>query len=148
MKEITKYRLQVLMSKFKDSYINSQNELILIPKFNLYFRLEDVETVQDLEVKVIAWLSKSASNFNYYEQAWRNRKFEKELRDKLNWFLGTKFNSFEWNYLYSVYGNMVNKMKLYEFVESNFDLTAPEHVKEIKKQYDLLVVERGLKVYE
>lgn len=136
------------MSKFKDSYINSQNELILIPKFNIYFRLDDVETVQDLEVKVIAWLSKSACNFNYYEQEWRNRKFEKELRDKLNSFLGTKFNSFEWNYLYSIYGIMVNKMKLYEFVESNFDLTTEEHKKVLKEQHDLLVVERGMKVYE
>lgn len=136
------------MVLFKDSYINSQNELILIPNFNIYFRLDDVETVQDLEAKVIAWLSKSACNFNYYEQEWRNRKFERKLRSNINEFLDVHFNSFEWNYLYSIYGNMVNKNGLYEFVENNFDLTTEEHKKGLKEQHDLLVVERGIKVYD
>ena len=134
------------MVLFKDSYINSQNELILIPNFNIYFRLDDVETVQDLEAKVIAWLS--ACNFNYYEQEWRNRKFERKLRSNINEFLDVHFNSFEWNYLYSIYGNMVNKNGLYEFVENNFDLTTEEHKKGLKEQHDLLVVERGIKVYD
>lgn len=148
MREITRFKLSQLMVLFKDSYINSQNELILIPNFNIYFRLDDVETVQDLEAKVIAWLSKSACNFNYYEQEWRNRKFERKLRSNINEFLDVHFNSFEWNYLYSIYGNMVNKNGLYEFVENNFDLTTEEHKKGLKEQHDLLVVERGIKVYD
>ena len=148
MNEITRIKLQQFMFLFKDSYINSENELIVIPKFNLYFRLEDVETEVDLKAKVIAWLSKSACHFNWYQQEWRNRKFEKELRDNINYFLGTKFNSLEMDYLYGIYGNMISKEKLYEFIESGCDLTTEEHKQGLKRLYDLLVTERGAKVYE
>lgn len=144
----TRIKLQQFMYLFKDSYINSQNELIVIPKFNLYFRLEDVETPTDLYAKIIAWLSKSACNFNYYQQEWRNKKFEKELRGNINQFLGTKFNSLEMDYLYTIYGNMINKEKLYKFIENGFSLSTEEHTNGLKYLDDLLVKERGIKVYE
>lgn len=148
MEDITKIKLKQFMYLFKYSYINSENELIVIPKFNLFFRLEDVETLTDLYAKIIAWLSKSACNFNYYQEEWRNKKIEKMLRDNINCFLGTKFNSLEMDYLYCIYGNMINKEKLYEFIENDFSLSTEEHTKGLKHLYDLLVKERGIKVYE
>lgn len=137
--------LERLMFLFDRSFINSQNELILVPKFNLYFRLEDVNTINDLKAKLIAWASKSACNFNYYFQEWRNKKYEKEIRYKMNEFLGVEFNNIQYMFIYQIFGNMVDKEKLYEWLGNNLDFNKLD-LEEYNKTYNLLVNERGFKV--
>ncbi len=45
---MTDYVFEV-MKQFPGSFINHNNELILIPKVNLYIRLEDVNTPTELK---------------------------------------------------------------------------------------------------
>ena len=116
-----KREIQRLMWEFPSSYINGANELILVPKFNIHFRLEDVETINDLHKKVIAWLSRSCAKFNCYSQEWRNAKFEKEFRASINDFLETDFTNIQWDYIYCELGNNANPELLNKFVESKFD---------------------------
>lgn len=137
--------LERLMFLFDRSFINSQNELILVPKLNLYFRLEDVNTINDLKAKLIAWVSRSACNLNYYFQEWRNKKYEKDIRYKMNEFLGVEFNNIQYMFIYQIFGNMVNKEKLYEWLGNNLDFNKLD-LEEYNKTYNLLVNERGFKV--
>lgn len=148
MNKDTKDKVQTLMRLFQNSFINSSNELILVPKFNLYFRLEDVENEVDLKAKAIAWLSRYACNGNLYRQQWLNVKLEKYIRDNLNTFLGIKLNSIQWRYIYIIFGNMIRKNELDGWIKSGCDFAIFEQSKEYQDMYNLLVNERGVKVYE
>lgn len=148
MNKDTQDKVQTLMRLFDKSFINRENELILVPEFNLYFRLEDVENEVDLKAKAVAWLSKYASDCNLYRQVWRNIALEKSIRDRLNTFLGIKLNSIQWRYIYTIFGNMIRKNKLDEWIKGGCDFTIFEQRKEYQDMYDLLVNERGIKVYE
>ena len=142
-KELQK-EIQRLMYEFPDSFINGEDELILVPKFNIYFRLEDVETINDLHKKVIAWLSRSCAKFNCYSQEWRNAKFEKEFRASINDFLETDFTNIQWDYIYCELGNNVNPELLNKFVESKFDFNIFNQ-EDYQKYRNLLIEERGQK---
>ena len=43
---------------FPKAFINNSNEIILEPKNNVYFRLDDVKTEFDFKCKMFAWLSR------------------------------------------------------------------------------------------
>lgn len=47
-----------LMTAFNGSFINCNNELILIPKFNVYIPLDTIETENDLKVALCERLSR------------------------------------------------------------------------------------------
>ena len=117
-----------LMKLFDGSFINSHNELILIPKTNLYFRLEDIETLLDLKCKVIAWCSRHACKTPYCRVQWRNEKYQAEVRMRINNFLGVDFNADEWMLIYTYLGNDIKRKLCEKFVESGFNL---EVIKEI-----------------
>lgn len=87
MKEV-----QRLMGLFEGSFINSNNELILVPKTNLYFRLDDVKTDKDLKRKVIAWCSRDACKAQYCRVEWRNEQYRKYVREQINKFLGVNYD--------------------------------------------------------
>lgn len=107
--EARDFHIKRLMELFPDSFINDINELILIPKHNVYFRLDDVETYLDITYKLLAWVSRDATKSQYYNQNWRNIKFYKELQEKLNTYLNKKLSNYEWYYIYQQFGNGVNE---------------------------------------
>ncbi|MGN0961299.1 MAG: hypothetical protein ACI4PF_03780 [Christensenellales bacterium] len=113
--------IQKLMKLFPNSFINQNKELILVPKTNLYFRLEDVRTKEDLYFKVIAWCSRSACKQMPYYQDWRNKKYQEMVRNNLNTFLGTNFSKDEWMDIYTKFGNGCNEEKCREFIKNNFN---------------------------
>lgn len=73
-------------------FINYNFELIVEPKNNIYFRLEDVETERDLKIKVLSWLSRpSCKGVSPYYQ----KKFEQSLMTTLGLLLdGTKWKRY------------------------------------------------------
>lgn len=111
-----------LMKLFNGSFINSHNELILVPKTNLYFRLEDTETVLDLKCKVIAWCSRHACKTPYCRVEWRNKAYQASVREKINMFLGVKFNLDEWDLIYTYLGNDIRRELCEKFIESGYNL--------------------------
>lgn len=114
--------VQRLMQLFEGSFINSHNELILVPKTNLYFRLEDIATDKDLKCKVIAWCSRAACKSMPYRVQWRNEQYWKSVRDKINAFLGTNFSAEERLYIYTYLGNDIHRSLCEKFIDSGYDL--------------------------
>lgn len=116
MDEELKRLLDIISEISPKSFINRNNELIVVPKDNIYFRLEDINTDMDLKCKVIAWLSrpscKGVSNY-----------WQKRVRDIFNRFLGTNFNKDEMMEIYTYLGNDVNRTLCVRFIESNYDIS-------------------------
>ena len=108
--------IQELMQIFDGSYINENNELILCPKTNLYFRLEDVTNVEDLCYKIVAWCSRDASKSMPYQTQWRNKKYREYVRNNINEYLGTNFTETEWLDIYCKYGCGCNKDDCIKFI--------------------------------
>lgn len=44
--------IKLALQVFPNSFINRNNEVILIPKFNVYIQLDDVKTNEDFKVKL------------------------------------------------------------------------------------------------
>nr|WP_301290396.1 hypothetical protein [Paenibacillus sp. 1781tsa1] len=97
-------------------FINSKFELIIEPKNNIYFLLEDVETDFDLKRKVLAWLSRpSCKGVSLY--------WQKRFRAIVNEYLETNFTFEEMNEIYTYLGNDCKRKKTTKFIESGYDMT-------------------------
>ena len=110
-----------LIELFDNAFINKNYEIILVPKTNLYFLLENVKTVEDLYFKVIAWCSRSACKQQPYHDKWKNEQYRKMVRENINTFLGVDFTQDEWMDIYTKFGNGCNEGKCREFIRNNFD---------------------------
>lgn len=100
---------------FPKAFINRQNELIIEPKNNIYFRLEDVENELDFKCKVIAWLSRpSCKGVSLY--------WQRKIRKGLNELLETNFTEEEMSQIYTRLGNDVNRPLCISFIQSDYDL--------------------------
>ncbi|MGE6627845.1 hypothetical protein [Bacillus pumilus] len=97
-------------------FINHNNELILVPTKNIYFRLENVKTDLDLKCKVLAWLSRpSCKGVGHY--------WQKRVLQIFNEFLGTNFSKEEMDKVYTHLGNDVNRELSVSFIESGYNLS-------------------------
>ncbi len=110
------------MSIFNKSFINYRNELILIPKTNLYFSLNNVENELDLKCKVLEWCSRDAYKSMPYSTDRRNRMYQDDVRGNINIFLKTNFARNDMELIYSKLGNGVNHELTIKFVQSNYDM--------------------------
>jgi len=98
------------------SFINSRNELILEPKNNIYFQLEDVKSELDFKCKVIAWLSRpSCKGVSEY--------WQKKILAMVNELLGTNFTKDQISDVYTRLGNDCNRKLCVEFIESGYNLS-------------------------
>lgn len=104
---------------FPKAFINMRYELILEPKNNIYFRLEDVETELDFKCKMIAWLSRpSCKGVSVY--------WQKKILKGLNEFLETEFSHEDMTEIYTRLGNDTHRKLTIKFIESNYDLSVLE----------------------
>ena len=101
---------------FPKSFVNHHNELIIEPKNNIYFRLEDVENELDFKCKVIAWLSRpSCKGVSVY--------WQRKIRKGFNELLGTNFSEEEMSQIYTYLGNDVKRTLSIAFIQSGYDLS-------------------------
>ena len=104
-----------LMKIFPGSFINHQLELILIPKYNIYFRMDNVETVEELKCKVLEYLSRpSCKGVRSSEQ--------KLFRGRVNSFLETSFGEEDMVTIYTCLGNSCDRERTIAFIRGGFDL--------------------------
>jgi len=75
---------QALLDSFPGSFINDRNEFIAHRKSNAYFLLDDCEYPEDIDCKVLEWLSRSASKGMPYHQEWRNKEYRKNMLNCIN----------------------------------------------------------------
>ncbi len=110
--------LQRLFRAFPGSFINSNLEFIADPETNQYFSLKDCETKEDIEVKILHWLSRAACKTQPYQSGVMNRKFHKKMQDCINTYLDTSFSESDFYDIYQKYGNGLNHEEALEFVRS------------------------------
>lgn len=98
------------------SFVNKSNELIIEPKHNIYFRLEDVKSKLDFKCKVLAWLSRpSIKGVSDY--------WQKKILQIVNELLGTDFTKDDMCEIYTSLGNDCNRKLCEAFIRSGYDLS-------------------------
>ncbi len=113
--ELVKEFVGIVQRHSPRCFINTRFELIVEPKNNIYFLLEDIETELDLQCKVIAWLSRpSCKGVGDY--------WQKRIRGIINEYLDTNFTFEEMGEIYTYLGNDCNRSKCIRFIESDYDL--------------------------
>lgn len=110
-----------LLHAFPNSFINERGEFIAHERTNQYIILNDCETPQEIECKVLEWFSRPAYKTEPYSQEWRNKKFHEFMRNGINTFLDTSFSEEEMCTIYTKLGNRINHQKTIKFIESDYD---------------------------
>lgn len=107
------------LNTFPKSFINRSNEIILEPRNNVYFRLDEVDTELDFKCKMFAWVSRPiAKSLNRY---WSPR-----VLSCFNQLMGTNFTRDEMYDIYDRLGNDINRKLTIRFIESGYDLSILE----------------------
>lgn len=114
--------VKLAMQSFPNSFINHNNELILIPKSNVYILLDDVETDEGLKVKLCEWLSRDCCCALRYSQQKRLERYWQDNTNAFNQICGTNFTIEQMNHIYTYLGNGVNHELTKRFVNGGFDL--------------------------
>ena len=114
--ELTKKFVAIARKYSPSCFINTSFELIIEPKNNIYFRLEDIETELDFKCKVIAWLSRPSCKG--VSKAW-----QKKFRAIVNEYLETDFSEDDMHEIYTYLGNDCNRQKTIKFIESDYDFS-------------------------
>ena len=114
---------ELLIESFPNSFINEHNEFIAHKQSNEYFRLDDCEYPEDIECKVLEWLSRAAYKSQWYSTHCRNEKFRRFMRNGINDFLDTDFSEEEFGIIYEKLGNAINHDLTMKFVQSGYDFS-------------------------
>lgn len=106
---------------FDKAFINEHQELVVCPKTNLYFRIDNVNSKEDFIYKIFAWCSRDASKS---EPFGRNKKmneaYRATLRNGLNEFLCLEWDEGQWLDIYSDYGNGIHEEECRKFIRYLF----------------------------
>ena len=114
-------RLRLLWD-FEGSFFNQQDEFIAHRYSNTYFIFRNCETEEDVNCKVLEWLSRAAHKGIPYNQEWRNKKFRQFMLDGINMFLHTNFSFDDMETIYTYLGNACNHERTLKFVRSGYDM--------------------------
>ncbi len=114
------------------SFINHNNEIIIIPKFNVYTLLDDVETDDDFKVKLCEWFSRDCCCALRYRYTKRLEKYYEDNIKFFNYICGTNFTKEDMNLIYTYLGNGIKHKLAQEFVKSGFNLLLIENYKRNK----------------
>lgn len=107
--------VQKALRAFDKSFINANNEIILEPRNNVYFRLDGVNDELDFKCKMFAWVSRPiAKGLNKY---WAPRVLQ-----SFNKFMGTNFSREDMYEIYDRLGNDVNRKLTLNFIASKYDM--------------------------
>lgn len=112
-----------LLADFENSFFNQRDEFIAHRYSNTYFIFSNCESEEDVNCKVLEWLSRSAHKGIPYSQEWRNKKFRKFMLDGINMFLHTDFTFDDMEIIYTYLGNACDHNKTLEFVRSGYDMS-------------------------
>lgn len=96
-------------------YINKHRECIIEPKHNIYLSLVGVHCRNDLDNKVISWLSRPS-----YKDI--PKKISEHCLSGVNKFLGTSFSKDDIMKVYTAFGNDANSFYRRKFVNHRFDM--------------------------
>lgn len=111
-----------LMILFDESFINYRNELILVPRTNLYISLNNINKEIDLKYKIIEDFSRDAYKSMYFDSIAENIEYHDYVIERINEYLGTDFDETDMELIYTKLGYGVHRDLTIKFVESNYDM--------------------------
>lgn len=111
-----------IMACFPQSFINYKGEFIAHARSNTYLVLDNCETLEDLQCKVLEWFSRAAHKTQPYRSQKSNADFHSFILAGINEFLGTRFDIRDMDLIYTHLGNAVNHDLTVRFVRSGYDL--------------------------
>lgn len=114
--------LYYLKFLFPGSFVNKNNELILIPETNLYIILSDCHTKLQLFAKVLEWCSRDSCFSLHYMVMKINKLYWKQNRKALNSFFDQNWSHEDMSLIYETLGCHINPTLTKQFIESGFDL--------------------------
>ena len=114
--------VQKAMKLLPGSYINANNELILIPKFNVYILLNDVKSNYDFKAKLCEWFSRDCCKTLRYSQPKRLNRYYQHNTDVFNDICDTNFTVDDMEVVYTYLGNGINSELSKLFVVDGFNL--------------------------
>lgn len=116
--------LQKLFRAFPNSIINHSLEFVadVNPRVNSYFRLSDCDSEEDVQAKVLEWLSRDAYKSTHYRTNKKNEEVHKYHLNGINSFLGTEFTPEDVAVIYQELGNCINHKKTLEFIRSGYKM--------------------------
>lgn len=100
---------------FPKAFINPNDEIILVPRYNLYFRLDNVDSELVFKCKMFEWLSRSIAK-GLPTRAANN------VLGSFNYLLDTRFTRKEMETIYDRLGNGVNRILCIRFIKSGYDM--------------------------
>lgn len=111
-----------LLEIFPNSFVNENQEFIAVPKTNLYFILENCNSLLDIKCKVLEWFSRDAYKAEPFRRNLRNEEYQNNIREKMNDFLGTDFTRDDMKIIYCKLGNAIKHNLTIEFINSGYDM--------------------------
>lgn len=111
-----------IRAAFPAAFVNMYNELILIPKANMYIMLNQVRDERDFKAAVLEDCSRNAFKGC-------SRKLQDEHLDGINKLLDSKFTRDDIELIYTYLGNGIQHDLCLRFVASGYDL-------EVLREYD------------
>lgn len=114
--------LKSTMIAFPGSFINHNNELILVEKTNLYFLLNNIDNELEFKCKLLEWCSRDVSKAMPYRNNWLNEAYWSEVRNGINNVLKTDFDHSKMEVIYDRLGNQINRNLTIKFIESGYDM--------------------------
>lgn len=101
---------------FPKAFIYKEDELIIEPKNNIYFRIDNVQNELEFKCKMIEFLSRPAHKG-------LSKYWQSKIRKGLNAFLGTNFSVDELDTIYTFLGNCCDRTKTVKFINSGYDVS-------------------------
>lgn len=107
--------LDRVLPYFPTAFINEAGELIIEPKNNVYFRLDNVTSRAVFDCKMLEYVSRPAHNhWTLYWQRWFLRG--------INSYFGQNWSRENMEKIYTYLGNGINRSLCKRFIGSGFDL--------------------------
>jgi hypothetical protein len=117
LKEVEE-KVERVFDMFEGSFIHNNEELILNKKWNVYFRLQDIETQSDFDYKILSYLSYYTASHHF---SFRSAQCKWALHKLIRWFR-KDFSIDEMQIIYQKIGTGANKPLGIKFIESGFDI--------------------------
>lgn len=113
VKELVEKTIEFFNDYGVKTFVNDDNELILIPRVNAYFRLEDVNTKVDFLTKIIAYVCYYGAGNHW------NKRYSPMICQYISYICDTDFDEED---IDKIYCSISHSLKLSrEYVKSNFD---------------------------
>lgn len=106
---------------FEKAYIYNKKELILDPKRNIYFRLDNIKTELEFKCKVLEFCIRPAHKG-------LDLTGQKYIRRRLFKYFGVNWSQHEMSLIYTYIGNTTRRELTKKFINSGFDLSILERI--------------------